>query len=165
MLPFLDTNDILCVAPQRGRCSVIYTEKYEQGYTERTKYPAGTKTLQVFPTHPPLPLKQRSRVSVPKGFSTHRASTTLHTKMGTRSSFFRAQISNTSLLFLKSHSTHLLARASPKYSPWNKLITPDTKKQHTWQQASGKTVRWGKYLTEKTFITQKGPEKLKPFIP
>lgn len=33
-----------------------------------------------------------------------------------------------------------------------------------WQKASGKTDK-GKYFTEKTLITQKGPVKLKQFIP
>lgn len=64
---------------------------------------------------------------------------------------FRAQMSNPSLFFLKSHSTHLLTRAIPvKNSPWNRLIM--ILKSNTYGMAKGirKNRQKGKYLVEKT---------------
>lgn len=113
MLPFLD---ILCShGHTRGLCSVIHTEKYMQRYTERTKYPAGAKTLKVFPAHQPLPLKQpqEAEFQYPKALpcTWHLPHCVQRRALGLLS--FRAQMSNPSLFFLKSHSTHLLTRAAP----------------------------------------------------
>lgn len=136
MLPFLDKNDILCVAQQRGLCSVIHREICAEIH-RKNEVSSRHQDSHSVPCTPPLPLKQPQKQS----FSTRRlfhAFGIYHTAYKDGHKIF-FPLEHKCPTLPSSFSRHTQLTSSPELLPRYsceiqpvKQVDNDTKKQHTW---------------------------------
>lgn len=138
-------------------------------YTERMKYPAGTKTLQVLPAQQPLPLKQPQEAELQHPKASPRIWDPPPCVQRQAPGPFLQHKYPTLLSSLSSHSQltsspERLPRHSCEIQPV-KQADNDTKKQDTWQGKRHQEKQPDEEITSPENIHYPLLAKLKQFMP